>query len=223
MSHTLYASGVYMGRMLNPSGDKIPPADLYEACKVMAPYVKWNGGLSWDFDALHTMDIDPNFITLIERYLSDVMDNGSEHRGWKLPETTLIFPWILRMYPELKFIFWIRDPRDCILAHHRTDDLKDFGISYPETEDLRERRAISWLYQYELMKATPLPEQVITVRFEDFVLNQEDTLKRLEGFLDIPLARIIVRPDSIGRWRSDDGVSDFPFFREALLEQGYEV
>ncbi len=222
MSHTLYASGVFMGRMMNPSGDKIPPGELYEACRVMARHVEWKGGLEWNFDALQNMEVDPEFVTLIEAYLSDVLDNGTPHRGWKLPETTLIFPWILRMYPDLKYIFWIRDPRDCILAPHRTDDLSDFDIPYPETEDIRERRAISWLYQYQLMKATPLPQQVLTVRFEDFVLDQEATLGRLEAFLGIPLARIIVRPESIGRWRTADGPVDFPFFADALKEQGYE-
>ncbi len=29
ISHTLYGSGVYMGRTLNPSGDKVPPQALY--------------------------------------------------------------------------------------------------------------------------------------------------------------------------------------------------
>ena len=49
ISHTLYASGVYMGRLLNPSGDKVPPEAMYDACRVMAEYVKWKGGLSWIF------------------------------------------------------------------------------------------------------------------------------------------------------------------------------
>ncbi|MEE2709509.1 MAG: sulfotransferase [Gemmatimonadota bacterium] len=221
IAHTLYASGVFMGRMLNPSGDKIPPGDLYDACRIMAKYVKWNGDLSWDFEALHTMDIDIEFITLIESYLSDVMANQSVHLGWKLPETTLIFPWILRMYPDIKYIYWVRDPRDCILSGHKTDDLRDFGVPYPETDSIRERRAISWLYQYELVKATPLPDQVIKVRFEDFIRNHEETLQCLEDFLEIPLARIIIRPDTVGRWKTDEATHDFPFFQEALLEQGY--
>jgi len=37
---------------LNPSGDKVPPADMYDACRVAASRVKWNGGLNWDFSAL---------------------------------------------------------------------------------------------------------------------------------------------------------------------------
>ena len=49
IAHTLYASGVFMGHTLNRSGDKVPPHALYAACRVMAKYVKWKGGLEWGF------------------------------------------------------------------------------------------------------------------------------------------------------------------------------
>lgn len=223
MSHTLYASGVFMGRTINPSGDKVPPGDLYDACRVFAKYVAWQGGLSWDFSRALEMDVDPEFVEKVESYLADVLENGDRFRGWKLPETTLVYPWIVRMYPEIRYIHWIRDPRDGILAPHRTDDLGDFGIVYPATEDIRRQRAISWLYQYQLMKATPKPSHLLTVRFEDFVLNQEDTLRRLEAYLGIPLARIVVRPEAVGRWRTATGDLQLDLLGEALAELGYEV
>ena len=89
------------------------------------------------------------------------------------------------------------------------------------TDDVRKRRAISWLYQYELMKSTPKPKNYIVVRFEDFVLKQEEMLERLEGFLGIPLARIIVRPDSVGRWKTAGGNYNFDFLAESLEENQY--
>ena len=104
---------------------------------------------------------------------------------------------------------------------HKTDDLRDFGIDYPLTDDVRKRRAISWLYQYELMKSTPKPKNYIVVRFEDFILKQEETLERLEDFLGMPLARIIVRPDSVGRWKTADGNYNFDFLEESLEENQY--
>ena len=85
----------------------------------------------------------------------------------------------------------------------------------------RRQRAISWLYQYELMKSTPKPKNYIVVRFEDFVLKQEETLERLECFLGIPLARIVVRPDSVGRWKTADGNYNFDFLAESLEENQY--
>ena len=224
MSHTLSASGAFMGAPLNESGDLLPPEAMYDACRVLARYMEWKGGLEWDWSALHTMEIPQEFIDLIQTYLVSVRESPSVHKGWKIPETTLVFPWVVRLFPEIKYIFWIRDPRDCIVGGHITDDLNDFGVPYPPTEDLRLKRAISWKYQYDLVRATPKPAHWIEVRLEDFILKQEETLGRLEGFLGFPLARIPVRPEVIGRWRSDreaGGVNEFPFFLNAMKEYGY--
>jgi Sulfotransferase family len=223
ISHTLYASGVYMGRTLNASGDLVPPEAMYDACRVFARYVDHVGDLNWDFSRAITADIPAEFADLIDKYLRSVLDNKSTHRGWKIPETTLVYPWIVRMFPEAKYVFWIRDPRDCILAGHKTDDLSQFGVEYPATDDERRRRAISWKYQYDLVKATPKPKDWLEVRFEDFVLRQEETLARLEAFLGYNLARIIVRPDALGRWKRDEGVHDFDFLAPAMRAYGYEL
>jgi hypothetical protein len=219
MSHTLSASGVDMGPT-NESGDLVPAEDMYEACRVMASHVRHTAELQWDFSALHTCAIPGDFTRLVESYLAPVLSTEAEHRGWKLPETTLVFPWIVRLFPDARYIHWVRDPRDSIIGGHLTDDLADFGIPYPATDDERLRRAISWRYQRDIVHATPKPKHWIEVRFEDFVLDQERTLARLETYLGIPLERIPVRRDSVGRWRSDTGTHDFPFFRGEHYEQG---
>ncbi len=225
ISHTLYASGVFMGATLNRSGDLVPPQEMYEACRILARYVEWKGGLSWDFSQLHTMPIPDEFTQLIHSYLKSVLDEHQKNPqavvGWKIPETTLVYPWIVRLFPDIKYIFWIRDPRDCILNRHITDDLRNFGINYPETDDVRLQRAISWKYQVELVRATPRPPNWLEVRFEDFVRNQEQSLARLEDYLGIPLGRIIVRPDALERYRLDDGHHDFDFFAQELAQYGY--
>ena len=223
MSHTLSASGVFMGEPLNESGDLLPPEAMYDACRVFARHVNWRGGLVWSWDAVRAMEIPAEFTALIEKYLGSVHASPAAHKGWKIPETTLVLPWIARMYPDIKYIFWIRDPRDCIIGGHLTDDLRDFGIEYPATDDNRLRRAISWKYQYDLVKALPRPRQWIEVRFEDFVLQQEKTLRRLEAFLGFPLARIPVKPETIGRWKTDQETHMFDFFAPAMAEYGYEI
>ena len=218
ISYTLYASGIYMGDRLNSAGDKIPPNPIYQACKIMAKYVKWNGDLSWDFSGLFTTDIPDEFKQLVNEYLTDLLKFPPNRiKGWKLPETTLIYPWIVRMFPEAKYIHWVRDPRDCIISEHLTDRMEQFGIQYPKTESIREKRAISWYYQYQLMKATPSPKNSILVRYEDFVRKQEDTLVTLEEFLEVPLARVIVHQDAIGRWKTDKDKHFFPFLQSVDL------
>ena len=223
MSHTLSASGVFMGDCMNESGDLIPPDDMYEACRVLAKHVTWDGDLEWDWSELATMPIDPEFTRLVESYLRSVMASEAEHKGWKIPETTLVFPWIRRMFPDIKYIFWVRDPRDCILNSHVTDDLRDFGIPYPPTDDVRLRRAISWKYQNDLVHALPRPKHWIKVRFEDFILDQDATLARLEQFLGFKLAKIPVRPESVGRWKKDTGIHYYDFWDSIMAEHGYEI
>jgi len=222
MSHTLSASGVFMGEPLNDSGDLLPPEQMYEACRVLGRHIAWKGGLSWNWDALHAMDIPAEFTALINGYLASVLASDAARKGWKIPETTLVLPWIVRMFPDIKYIFWIRDPRDCIIGSHLTDDLHRFGVEHPPAADLRLRRAISWNYQYELVKATPKPRNWIEVRFEDFVLRQEETLARLEAFLGLPLARIPVNPSAIGRWQTDQETHCFDFFAPAMKEYEYK-
>ncbi len=222
MSHTLSESGVYMGAQINPSGDLIPPQDMYEACRLMARYVTHLGGLRWDFSKLHTMPILPDFRNLVESYLSSVLSSDAPIKGWKLPETTLVYPWIVRMFPDAYYIHWTRDPRDSILGAHLTDDLADFGIPYEHTDDPLLRRAISWKYQREIVKATPPPARAIDVRFEDFVTRQDETLARLERFLGIQLGKIAVNPEAVGRWRTSELRPDLGFLREDMAELGYE-
>jgi hypothetical protein len=234
ISHTLYASGVFMGELLNRSGDLVPPDDMYEACRVFARYVTWEGDLNWNWDAAFEAEIPQQFTDLIQAYLKSVLESSAPHRGWKIPETTLVYPWILRMFPEAKYIFWARNPRDCILGKHVTDDLRRFGIEYPALPeqkdengnvryDERLRRAISWKYQYDLMQTAPKPDNWIEMRFEDFVLNRDHELARLEEFLGIELARIPVRQDAVARWKRDEGVNYYDFLAPAMAQHGYEI
>jgi hypothetical protein len=222
ISHTLTASGVFMGSVINESGDMLPPDDLYDACRVMARYVVHLGDNQWDFSQLHAMPIDSAFEFLVKRYLRDVLAR-KEPRGWKLPETTLIYPWIVRLFPEAHYIMWVRDPRDSILGAHLTDDLSDFGVPYDKPDDVLMQRAISWKYQRDIVRATPPPARRIEVRFEDFVLDQAAVLARLETFLGMPLGKVIMRPETVGRWRTSDvDFSRFDhLFKQDMIEQGY--
>ncbi|HQM95937.1 MAG: sulfotransferase [Clostridia bacterium] len=221
ISQTLSESNVYMGEPLNKSWDLIPPHDMYEACRVFAKYVKYLGGMKWDFSKVMEMDPDPVFVKLIESYLSSVLKSDSVNKGWKIPETTLVYPWIQKMFPKAYYIHWVRDPRDCILSSHMTDDLNDFGIEYDKSGDIRKNRAISWYYQRELVRNTPFAEHQVSIRFEDMVYEQDKTIEKLEEFLNIPLVKIPMRTDSVGRYLTDNDVHMYDFFKNDMKECGY--
>ncbi len=221
ISHTLSASGVFMGEPLNESGDLIPPDKMYEACRIFGEYVTYEGGNRWDFSKAVSAEIPARFKELIEDYLHSVLDSHALYKGWKIPETTLVYPWIVRLFPDIRYIFWVRDPRDCILGDHFTDDLNDFGIEYDKTDNVRHNRAMSWFYQREIVRSIEPPAHSINVRFEDMVFDQDSTLERLSGFLGIPLAKIEMRPGSVGRYKSDTGTYMFDVFEEDMKELGY--
>ena len=221
ISHTLTKSGVFMGARLNESGDLVPAGEFYDACRIMGSHVENKGGCAWDFSRLHSIPIDPEFERLVRSYAKSVLESTETYRGWKLPETTLVLPWIVRMFPDATYISWVRDPRDSIIGRHLTDDLADFGVTYDRVDSVREMRAISWKYQREIVAATPKPRRWIEVRFEDFVLDQDRTLKRLEEYLELPLARIEVKREAVGRWLHDCEKHDFAVFERDLVELGY--
>lgn len=221
MSHTLSQSGVYMGDTLNRSGDLIPAQPMYDACRIISRHVIHKSGTEWDFSRLHTMPIDPEFERLVHTYLNSVLTSPANPKGWKLPETTLALPWIVRMFPDAHYIHWVRDPRDAILGEHLTDDLDKFGIPYDRTDDVRRMRAISWKYQAELVRATPKPKHWLTVRFEDFVLDQDKTLATLSEFLGFPLVKIRVNPEAVGRWKKDKTLKEYDFLAGELEAFGY--
>jgi hypothetical protein len=94
-------------------------------------------------------------------------------------------------------------------------------VPYEKTNDLRLKRAISWDYQMEIVRQTPKPKRWTTVRLEDFVLDQDATLRKLEPFLGMPLVKIAVKPEVVGRWKDDKEKHDFKFFEEDMREHGY--
>lgn len=222
LSHMLIASGVHMGKTINESGDKVPPEKMYEACRLIGKHVGWNGGLSWDFDRVNSMPIDTEFEALVNDYLADVLSAETDNKGWKLPETTLAFPWIARMLPSAQYIHMVRDPRDSLLHSHLTDDLARGNIRWPQTTNVFERRVASWKYQHDIVKATPRPERFLSIRYEDLVLDHDATARRIEEFLGIPLARLVVRPEKVGQWkRKPDVLPYLEPLKEAMAECGY--
>jgi hypothetical protein len=170
------------------------------------------------------MPIPAEFSDLVESYLESVLPSPALLKGWKLPETTLIFPWIVRMFPKAYYIHWVRDPRDVILSPHGTDDLAAYGVPFPydPNAEVHLRRAISWKYQDLIVKATPKPKHWISVRLEDFVLDQGGTLRRLEDFLGFPLVTIPVKHEVIGRYKTRPEHRDFDFLQPALIGYGYQ-
>jgi hypothetical protein len=245
LAHTLIESGFYMGSRINKSGDFTPggkPIYFYKACETLGRFVKYSGDYKWDFTEVNKNFPNQVFIKYVNNYLRDILQNDSEHKGWKLPETLLGYPWVVKMFPDVYYIYMIRDPVDCIMGEHLTDNLSFFGINECDVdqgsrivwsdigmkvigESTIEQRIFSWKYQYQIYKNTPKPKNIIEIRFEDFILNQDSVLKRLEKFLNCPLSKIKVNSEPANRSLRTMDKNELEkydrYFREELKRYGY--
>lgn len=246
----LVDSGVYMGPKLSPSycyspinaygrylGTRlalrltVAEGAMYEATRIFARYVDRVGDFEWDFSRAIAADIPDRFVELLNRYLAPI-DSAPSPRGWKLPETILAFPWLARLRPDIRYVHWVRDPRDVLLHRHLTDDLTRFGVPIDYSaigatsiwkRDVRLfRRAISWKYQHDLIMQSEKPKNWLVVRLEDFILDHDKEIERISQFLDVPLAPIPVRPNVVGRWKSAPPVPGIELLTPLMEHYGYE-
>ena len=201
-SSTLSQSGVYMGKT-NESGDMIPPEGMYSAVRQVGHLPQKTIDNKWDFSQLIDSEPSKKFELSVETYIrplfhamtNDVtISSKYEHFGWKLPETILAFPWIVKLFPDAHYIHWTREFDDAVCAPHLTDDLRRWGVKSSDGT-LRE----SWEYQRAIVAATPKPRNFMTVCFEEFVLRQDDILHVMSDFLDgLNLAKVYVDPSKVG-------------------------
>jgi hypothetical protein len=220
----LYENGYVTGQ-INSCYDMIPPEEMYCAAKFFGEKVRLADRYEWDFNVGETTLV---FKELIMMYLS-CLDGTSGPRYFKLPETTLCYPWIVQMLPRAQFIHWVRDPRDA--GAHLTDDFRRWKIPVPPdliqpwldmgVEPAAVRTAISCKYQWDLVESTPRPENFLRIRYEDFCADQPAELRRLEAYLGRQLQPVGVHTASIGRWRKVASHFEFPFLSGMLERGGY--
>lgn len=215
----LKKSGVFMGNML-ARGDMVPAGNMYKAAQLAGKNVRQTGWCEWDFSALIDGHIPGEFRHLLSAYLSPLKGHD-EPKGWKLPETILTFPWLVRVLPDVRYIYLIRDPRDVILGEHLTDHMDRFNIPHSKPSSVLEKRAISWKYQYDIVQATPVIKHFLKIRFEDLVLDAPGEIKRMEEFLGMPLKGVRMNENAVERWKDQNKYVHFPFLKEACLAEGY--
>ncbi|MEZ4639596.1 MAG: hypothetical protein R2856_32315 [Caldilineaceae bacterium] len=107
------------------------------------------------------------------------------------------------MFPDIKYIFWGKAIRDCILGRHVTDDSAPSASTTPKPKHERHRRAISWIYQYKLVKATqtgPLDRR----RMEDFGPPPGRNPDPARSLPRLPLPAL-VHPETVGGTRRTTG------------------
>lgn len=216
----------YRTGLLNGCYDMIPAEEIYCSAKIFSDTVKVKSPYSWNFK-----DTNPPTVIqrLIKSYLKDLL-LSDQPSYFKLPETTLCYPWIVKMFPNAKYINWVRDPRD--FGIHLSDNFSRWHIKVPDdwitnytkrgvSKD-RINAAISCKYQFDIVESTKRPKNFLRMRYEDFCQDQYSEIERLKGFLGkSTLAPVEVSRKSIGKWRYDPDHIKLDFLDSMIKSCGY--
>jgi hypothetical protein len=220
ISRLLLESGIATGNV-NYARDMVPPTHMHEAADIYSRLVEYLGDCEWDFSRANSSEPPPEYRDAVDRYLAQIRD-VPEPKYFKLPETVLSYPWIKQLHPDSPFIHWVRDPRDAEVHNSdRRSMWEQWGI---DRDALGERlvAAMSWKYQYDIVKSVPPPDRYIRVRYEDFCLDHEGEVERLSEFLGIGLEPLTdVRRDAVYKWKRMNDHETFDFLEPAITELGY--
>jgi hypothetical protein len=218
----LHEAGVFMGDKLNKSYDyahRYYRHFLYKAARMAGANVIYKGNYEWDLTGLIENPIPKRMICYLMIYLRDIIVAPYKIKGWKIPETTLLYPWLTRLMPEAKYIFWARHPLDSILGPHITDRLKNWDIEVDEIDDAMKERAVSWKYQWDIVNKSPKPQNFLEIRFEDFLSDQREVLQRMEEFVGMSLKGIPVDKSRMHIFKQHNLSGEtYPFLKEVLME-----
>jgi tetratricopeptide (TPR) repeat protein len=125
-----------------------------------------------------------------ERYLTYMAAALNEPIGHRVhldknPPFTLLIPAVLRLFPEMKLLIALRDPRDVVLScFMQYLPLNTNSVCYLTLERTAERYAFDMGVWRRLREI--LPACWLEVRYEDVVADLEREARRALGFLDLP-------------------------------------
>ncbi|PID92574.1 MAG: hypothetical protein CSA96_02490 [Bacteroidetes bacterium] len=107
--------------------------------------------------------------------------------GDKNPRYSFFIPGLMKLFPEAKFVFLLRDYRDNVLSVGRAG--KGIGERGHPVVSLGRWRLYN---QAVLRQQRKHPGRFVSIRFEDLISDPETELRALCGFLQLPF-----RPDML--------------------------
>lgn len=102
----------------------------------------------------------------------------------KCQDTVCDYETMLSLFPNMLFLDVVRDPRAQVSSMNDAI-IYDFDTSL---NTLRWVEARQWVDKIR----TSHPTQIMTIRYEDFIMKQEDTMRSICSFLDIPFDPIVL-------------------------------
>jgi hypothetical protein len=170
------------------------PLTIEERRHLIRSFREWTSMLEFQ------VDLDPTeFITLLDFYLNTlfrIAEPGDRIIGHKTTMAHRILRDLLPSVPELKVVYCLRDPRDVVASA-----LKKFADEDAVLFDY----ITSWQDSYQTLKrlflSRDFSSRIMILRYEDFILHNEDSVAEMSEFLDVKLEKDVSMTDYGKSWR----------------------
>ncbi len=103
----------------------------------------------------------------------------------KNPSYTFFIPALIRIFPEIKFLIALRDPRDVVLSCFMQDLPLNHASAAWLTLAGAAKEYSDLMTVWQTMKAR-MVNPCLEVRYEDMVEDLESVARKTLGFLDVP-------------------------------------
>ena len=205
LSQLVFSTGVFLGNELNVSFDSEEwIEDIYNlAIRTMS-----TTGIESESDE------ERYWIRRLRKRAATILRNAGRRPedcwGWKLPETILILPLVLKAFPNAYVIHFVRHPLTSSWRRtHMTSRLDNpigravlpaayqaygFELEKIECDEPYFHNLITWTYQvqqaYEILGNRARPDRILHLRYEDICDNPADVQDRVVDFLGLTPPKI---------------------------------
>lgn len=179
----LLRNGFFMGDEITRTIDKVPPDTIYELGeRAFRNCYEVNKHYDVNFKSDTFSHGNLEYVrNKLKIYLKDILESKSELRGWKLPETIFIYPFLTRLFPDFYYLYWTRSIS--LSNEHGRGHLSDKLLRRWGIIGKINSCEASWKIQYSIVKNTPRPRNFLHVRMEDFILDIRREMQRISEWI----------------------------------------
>ncbi len=210
----LQTFGVALGNRLNESLDPYVFMRFYD--RWIDPFVRDRSGLRPMERRDRTAMVD-ELRSAVASHLDDAKPARGSAWGWKSPRSIFVLPLLGEVYPQLRFVHVVRDPRDMAFSSNQRQ-LEAHGDLYLSPEERAEplpiQSALLWKRVNNEARTfgTTMGDRYLLLRFEGLCREPGATARALAAFAEVTAeagsievaAARVVAPSSLGRWKKED-------------------
>lgn len=198
LSQMVSSFGIFMGNEISDSFDSVEWVETVYKLVIENLTAPFENGSARDFF----------WRNKVRATAAGILNKGEKNPvdpwGWKLPETTLIVPQIIRYFPNAKFVHLVRHPvASCCRRTHMTSRMNTrmgaasltaayahIGrpIEHLNVDSRHIHNAASWAHQVDMaLDALGILEdnRALLIKYEDICSNLDKLKSLLQRFLDI--------------------------------------